>query len=118
MTTWGTPRWGHNAIGCGRVFAQGAKLVGKSIESGRLFQGDTWKKLSGNVKQKDSTLHFIGLMSDGNVHSNIAHLKAMIESAKADGVKRVRVHGLLDGRDVAKLRLWITSILLMNSWLP
>ena len=78
----GNSEVGHNAIGCGRVFAQGAKLVGISIESGRLFEGDTWKKLAANAAG-ESTLHFIGLMSDGNVHSNINHLKAMVERAKA-----------------------------------
>jgi 2,3-bisphosphoglycerate-independent phosphoglycerate mutase len=98
----GNSEVGHNAIGCGRVFAQGAKLVGISIESGRLFQGETWKKLTGQVVEKQSTLHFIGLMSDGNVHSNIAHLRAMIEKARDAGVRTVRVHGLLDGRDVGE----------------
>lgn len=97
----GNSEVGHNAMGCGRVFAQGAKLVGESIESGRMFQGDTWKKLVENVKNgNDATLHFIGLVSDGNVHSHIDHLKAMITQAAKDGVPRVRVHALLDGRDV------------------
>lgn len=103
----GNSEVGHNAMGCGRVFAQGAKLVGESIESGRMFQGDTWKKLVENVKKGVSsplnaqpTLHFIGLVSDGNVHSHIDHLKAMITQAAKDGVSRVRVHALLDGRDV------------------
>jgi 2,3-bisphosphoglycerate-independent phosphoglycerate mutase len=98
----GNSEVGHNAIGCGRVFAQGAKLVNHSIESGAMFDGETWQAISGNCVEKGSTLHFLGLFSDGNVHSNIAHLKAMIERAKADGVKTIRVHLLLDGRDVGE----------------
>ena len=99
----GNSEVGHNAMGCGRVFAQGAKLVANSIESGAMFEGSTWKKLIENVKAKDSTLHFIGLLSDGNVHSHIDNLKAMIIEAKKEGVKKVRVHALLDGRDVGEL---------------
>jgi len=98
----GNSEVGHNAIGCGRVFDQGAKLVSNSINTGKMFEGDVWKKLKDNVKTKDSTLHFLGLLSDGNVHSHINHLKAMIMRAKEDGVKRVRVHTLLDGRDVGE----------------
>ncbi|MBN2651067.1 MAG: 2,3-bisphosphoglycerate-independent phosphoglycerate mutase [Spirochaetales bacterium] len=98
----GNSEVGHNAIGCGRVFAQGAKLVSAAIESNLMFEGATWQKLTANTKEKESTLHFIGLLSDGNVHSHINHLKAMIKKAKADGVKKVRVHALLDGRDVGE----------------
>ena len=96
----GNSEVGHNAMGCGRVFAQGAKLVSTAIETGSMFAADTWKKLVKNVKDKNTTLHFIGLVSDGNVHSHIDHLKAMIEQAHKEGVKTVRVHALLDGRDV------------------
>jgi len=96
----GNSEVGHNAIGCGRVFAQGAKLVEEAVNSKTLFEGEVWKKLIGNVKSHHSTLHFLGLFSDGNVHSNICHLRAMIEEAKKAGVKRVRIHVLLDGRDV------------------
>ena len=96
----GNSEVGHNAMGCGRVFAQGAKLVATSIESGAMFQGATWKKLVDNVKKNNSTLHFLGLLSDGNVHSHIKNLKDMLVEAKKEGVKKVRVHALLDGRDV------------------
>ena len=100
----GNSEVGHNAMGCGRVFAQGAKLVSNAISSGAMFEGDTWKKLVANVASTGSatgeTLHFIGLISDGNVHSHIEHLKAMVNRAYKDGVKRLRVHALLDGRDV------------------
>ncbi|MGL1894554.1 MAG: 2,3-bisphosphoglycerate-independent phosphoglycerate mutase, partial [Spirochaetaceae bacterium] len=96
----GNSEVGHNAIGCGRVFSQGAKLVSNSIATGHLYQGDTWLKLTNNVKENDSTLHFLGLLSDGNVHSHIDHLEHMVRTAKSNGVKTVRVHALLDGRDV------------------
>ncbi|MBF9018418.1 MULTISPECIES: 2,3-bisphosphoglycerate-independent phosphoglycerate mutase [unclassified Oceanispirochaeta] len=98
----GNSEVGHNAIGCGRVFAQGAKLVAASLESGAMFTGDVWKKLTGHVAGKDQALHFIGLLSDGNVHSHVDHLEAMVKQAKNDGVKTVRVHALLDGRDVGE----------------
>lgn len=98
----GNSEVGHNAIGCGRVFAQGAKLVSESIDSGKMFTGDTWTKLTGNCKSNDSTMHFIGLLSDGNVHSHLSHLKSMVEKAKGAGVKTVRIHALLDGRDVGE----------------
>lgn len=96
----GNSEVGHNAIGCGRVVAQGAKLVNEAIASGRMFEGEVWKDIVENCVSNQSALHFLGLFSDGNVHSNIAHLKAMIEKAKAEGVKTIRVHLLLDGRDV------------------
>ncbi len=98
----GNSEVGHNALGSGQVFAQGAKLVSQSIESGKMFSSDTWHELIGNVKQSNGTLHFIGLFSDGNVHSHIDHLKAMLEHAKSDGVARIRIHILLDGRDVGE----------------
>ena len=98
----GNSEVGHNALGAGQVFAQGAKLVSNSIESGKMFASSTWQELVANVKANASTLHFLGLFSDGNVHSHIDHLKAMLKQAKAEGVSRVRVHILLDGRDVGE----------------
>ena len=98
----GNSEVGHNALGAGQVFAQGAKLVSNSIESGKMFASATWQELIANVKANGSTLHFLGLFSDGNVHSHIDHLKAMLKKAKTEGVNRVRVHILLDGRDVGE----------------
>ncbi len=96
----GNSEVGHNAMGCGRVFSQGAALVGRAIESGSLYQGDVWREVVANTQDNDSTLHFIGLFSDGNVHSNMAHLEAMLRQAKSEGVKKARIHPLIDGRDV------------------
>ncbi len=98
----GNSEVGHNALGAGQVFAQGAKLVSQSIESGKMFASATWQELVANVKANHSTLHFLGLFSDGNVHSHIDHLKAMLIRAKEEGVASVRVHILLDGRDVGE----------------
>ncbi len=96
----GNSEVGHNALGAGQVFAQGAKLVSEAIESGRMFQSASWKEIIANATE--STLHFLGLFSDGNVHSHIDHLKAMVSQAKAEGIKKVRIHILLDGRDVGE----------------
>jgi len=96
----GNSEVGHNAIGCGRVFSQGAALVSRAIASSSLYRGEVWQELLANVRNKDATLHFIGLFSDGNVHSNIAHLEAMLQQAKAEGVRKARIHPLIDGRDV------------------
>ena len=96
----GNSEVGHNALGCGQVYSQGAKLVQESIDSGSLFRGKIWKDLSANCLENGKTLHFMGLLSDGNVHSNIGHLIAMLRRAREEGIRRVRVHTLLDGRDV------------------
>jgi 2,3-bisphosphoglycerate-independent phosphoglycerate mutase len=96
----GNSEVGHNALGCGQIYSQGAKLVNESIESGKIYASETWKALVAGVKASGGALHFIGLLSDGNVHSNIGHLLAMLKEAKAEGVAKARVHILLDGRDV------------------
>jgi 2,3-bisphosphoglycerate-independent phosphoglycerate mutase len=98
----GNSEVGHNAMGCGRVFNQGAALVFKSIESGAMFEGAAWKEIIANAAKNKGALHFIGLFSDGNVHSHLDHLKAMILRAKAEGLKKVRIHTLFDGRDVGE----------------
>ena len=98
----GNSEVGHNALGSGQVFAQGAKLVTESIESGKMFASDTWRWLTEGVKASGGALHFLGLFSDGNVHSHIDHLKAMLTRAADEGIGKVRVHILLDGRDVGE----------------
>jgi 2,3-bisphosphoglycerate-independent phosphoglycerate mutase len=95
----GNSEVGHNAIGGGRVFAQGAKLVNNSITSGQIFKTNIWDEIV-NRGVKGSTVHYIGLLSDGNVHSHINHLVAMLKQSADQGVKKVRLHILLDGRDV------------------
>lgn len=96
----GNSEVGHNAFGAGRVFDQGAKRVQMAIESGELFEGEEWKKLVRKVGESGEPMHFIGLLSDGNVHSHIQHLFAMLRRCNEEGVQKARVHILLDGRDV------------------
>ncbi|PID41320.1 MAG: phosphoglycerate mutase (2,3-diphosphoglycerate-independent), partial [Proteobacteria bacterium] len=95
----GNSEVGHNALGAGRVFSQGAKLVGEAFESGAVFNGRSWQEIKKRCQQ-GGTLHLIGLVSDGNVHSHIDHLMALLRRSSAEGFERVRIHGLLDGRDV------------------
>lgn len=96
----GNSEVGHNALGCGQIYSQGAKLVNESIENGSVYDSNAWREILANCIVSNSALHFIGLLSDGNVHSNISHLIAMLREAKESGIERVRVHALLDGRDV------------------
>ena len=96
----GNSEVGHNALGCGQIYSQGAKLVGESIENGSLFQSETWQDLTNNCLENGKALHFLGLLSDGNVHSNISHLIAMLKKARELGIRRCYCHILLDGRDV------------------
>ncbi len=97
----GNSEVGHNALGAGRVFAQGAKLVNISIDTGAIYESENWREvlkhgLDGN------TVHFMGLFSDGNVHSHLKHLYSMLNKCAEAGVKKVRLHILLDGRDVGE----------------
>lgn len=95
----GNSEVGHNALGAGKVYAQGAMLVGRAIASGALFEGQAWK---GVIERgaRGGAVHFLGLCSDGNVHSHLDHLEAMLAAAARAGCKRLYVHALLDGRDV------------------
>ncbi|MDE0343473.1 MAG: 2,3-bisphosphoglycerate-independent phosphoglycerate mutase [Deltaproteobacteria bacterium] len=95
----GNSEVGHNIMGAGRVFDQGAKCVDQAIETGALYDG-YWKTLVERVRAGGGALHFMGLLSDGNVHSHEAHLHALIRRADHEGLERVYVHALLDGRDV------------------
>ena len=94
----GNSEVGHNALGAGRVFAQGAKLVNQAIADGRLWATEVWRTVVEHGSAH--TMHVIGLHSDGNVHASIDQLHALLRRAAADGVRRARVHILLDGRDV------------------
>jgi 2,3-bisphosphoglycerate-independent phosphoglycerate mutase len=95
----GNSEVGHNAIGAGRVFAQGAKLVNQSIATGNIFSTNIWEQVIQKGKT-GGTVHFIGLLSDGNVHSHIDHLFALIRKCYEEGIRKVRIHALTDGRDV------------------
>ncbi len=96
----GNSEVGHNALGAGQIYDQGVKLVDKAISSGSLFQSEMWEKLTSEVKKKKSTAHLIGLLSDGNVHSNLQQLFSLIRGLASSGISSVRLHILTDGRDV------------------
>lgn len=95
----GNSEVGHNALGAGRIFSQGAQLVNDALAAGDVFDGEVWSQLK-KRSLNGQTLHFIGLLSDGNVHSNIAQLFLMLERCAKDMFPKVRLHILLDGRDV------------------
>lgn len=95
----GNSEVGHNTLGCGQIYAQGAKLVGESIATGKIFASAAWKELTEHCREHGA-MHFLGLLSDGNVHSHIDHLLALLKQAKEEGIRRVYCHILLDGRDV------------------
>lgn len=94
----GNSEVGHNALGAGRVFAQGAKLVNRAIETGEIFETPIWQQAV--ERARIGTMHFLGLHSDGNVHSHNEHLYAMLRRAADEGVTSAAVHILHDGRDV------------------
>jgi 2,3-bisphosphoglycerate-independent phosphoglycerate mutase len=96
----GNSEVGHNAIGAGQVYDQGAKRVNAALADGGLFAGEVWRGMIKNCLERGTPIHFIGLLSDGNVHSHIDQLFAMIRECQRAGVKQVCVHPLLDGRDV------------------
>ncbi|HET9233678.1 MAG TPA: 2,3-bisphosphoglycerate-independent phosphoglycerate mutase, partial [Candidatus Eisenbacteria bacterium] len=95
----GNSEVGHNAMGAGRIFDQGARLVNRAIESGDIFETPVWKEIEARC-HRGGALHLIGLLSDGNVHSHETHLSALLKGADRSGIPEVCVHILLDGRDV------------------
>jgi 2,3-bisphosphoglycerate-independent phosphoglycerate mutase len=94
----GNSEVGHNALGAGQVIDQGARLVDKAVQSGDIFKHKGWEGLK-PAFEKD-TLHFIGLLSDGGVHSRYDQLLLCLQGAAKEGAKKLRVHALADGRDV------------------
>lgn len=97
----GNSEVGHNAIGAGRIFDQGARLVNSALKTGRIFHSDVWENIV-KRSRNGGTVHFIGLLSDGNVHSHIEQLFIMIDKCAELNFKSLRVHPLLDGRDVGE----------------
>ncbi len=97
----GNSEVGHTNIGAGRVVYQMLVKISKSITDGDFFDIDCLKAAVENCKKNDSALHLIGLLSDGGVHSHIEHLYGLLEHAKKNGLTKVFVHCLMDGRDVS-----------------
>ena len=92
----GNSEVGHNIMGAGRIFDQGAKQVEEAFRSGGIW-GDSWRMV---MSHSGNRVHFLGLLSDGNVHSHIKHLFALVTEAARGGAKYIVVHPLFDGRDV------------------
>lgn len=97
----GNSEVGHNALGAGQIVSQGAKRVNEAIENGDIFKSPSWKSIVEDTAKAGKALHFFGLLSDGNVHSNVTQLFKILDGAKNSGAKKIRIHPLLDGRDVA-----------------
>lgn len=96
----GNSEVGHNALGAGQIIKQGIAKIEDEFKTGKIFEGDAWRGAIDFVKQNDGTLHFSGIFSDGGVHSDINHLFKMLQRAKEEGLKKVRIHLVFDGRDV------------------
>ena len=95
----GNSEVGHTNIGAGRVVYQELTRITKQINEGTFFENDVFKKAIDNVKKNNSSLHLMGLVSDGGVHSHMDHLIALLELAKRENIEKVYVHAFLDGRD-------------------
>ncbi|XP_047052813.1 2,3-bisphosphoglycerate-independent phosphoglycerate mutase [Lolium rigidum] len=94
----GNSEVGHNALGAGRIFAQGAKLVDAALASGKIWEDEGFNYIKESFAE--GTLHLIGLLSDGGVHSRLDQVQLLVKGASERGAKRIRLHILTDGRDV------------------
>ena len=97
----GNSEVGHLNIGGGRVIFQSLPLINRAISTGSFFKNPVFQKVIEHVKKNNSTLHLIGLVSNGGVHAHIEHLSALLELAKARQCQLVAIHAILDGRDTA-----------------
>lgn len=98
--TLGGSEVGHSTIGAGRIIYQSLEMINQEIKSGEFYKKEPFLKAAEIVKQNNSTLHILGMISDGGIHSHIDHLYALLEFAKQNGVKKVAIHAIADGRDV------------------
>ena len=119
----GNSEVGHNTIGCGQIYKQSIAHIEDAFDSGKIWLSAAWQEIIKNLKKEDAeneedltipmdfasasatfdpnkTLHFSGIFSDGGVHSHIKHLEKMIEQAVTQGVRKIRIHCVFDGRDV------------------
>ena len=97
----GNSEVGHTNIGAGRIVYQELTRITKEINEGDFFENDVLMKAIKHVKENNSSLHLMGLVSDGGVHSHIEHLYALLEMAKRNDIQNVYVHAILDGRDTS-----------------
>lgn len=96
----GNSEVGHNNLGAGRLVEQDLAVIDRALREGTFFSNEEFLNVMNHVKDKNSTLHITGLLSDGHVHSEIRHMEALVKMARENGVPDVRVHAFLDGRDV------------------
>ena len=96
----GNSEVGHMNIGAGRIVYQPLELINKSIEDKEFFQNEELLKVMNHVKENNSKLHLMGLISDGGVHSHIDHLMALLDMCKEQNVENLYLHLFTDGRDV------------------
>ncbi|MEG2354349.1 MAG: 2,3-bisphosphoglycerate-independent phosphoglycerate mutase, partial [Clostridium sp.] len=97
----GNSEVGHLNIVAGRIIYQELTRISKDVREGRFFDREAFKFAIDKSIENKSSIHLMGLLSDGGVHSHISHLKALITLCKDKGVKNVFVHCFLDGRDVS-----------------
>ena len=95
----GNSEVGHLNMGAGRIVYQELTRITKEIQDGDFFKNEGLLAAMKNAKENDSAIHFMGLLSDGGVHSHNTHLYGLLEMAKREGLKKVYVHCFLDGRD-------------------
>src|ERR1043166_5563709 len=106
----GNSEVGHNALGAGKVYAQGALLVGRAITSGALFQGEVWRDVVARGA-RGGAIHFLGLLSDGNVHSHVSHLEALLTAANRSGAQRQITRDRYEADWAMVERGWHTHVL-------
>ena len=97
----GNSEVGHTNIGAGRVVYQELTRITKAIKDGEIYQNEVLLGAVDNCKKNNSALHFAGLLSNGGVHSHIEHLFGLVEFAKKNGVDKIYIHCIMDGRDVS-----------------
>jgi 2,3-bisphosphoglycerate-independent phosphoglycerate mutase len=95
----GNSEVGHLNLGAGRVVYQDSTRISKAIRDGEFFRNPVLLSALEQVKKNGSSLHLMGLLSDGGVHSRMDHLYAMFDLVKSQGIKKVFFHAFLDGRD-------------------
>ena len=97
----GNSEVGHTNIGAGRVVFQDLPRISKAIDDGSFFENPAYVRAMDACREHDSSLHLMGLLSDGGVHSHLEHLFALMKMARDRGLEKVYIHAFLDGRDVS-----------------
>jgi len=106
----GNSEVGHMNLGAGRIVYQDFTRINMAIETGELQKNQTLLDTMADVKEKGASLHLLGLLSDGGVHSHLNHLTALVQMAADQGVKNVLIHAFMDGRDTPPKSASLNSI--------